>query len=323
MSDDDSAMLRNRAMIVNNLAMLVKNKCNVSASLGGKETLLTVLIAINHKEGTIVLDYGSSDFLNKKLLSVKNPQFNTVFNGIQVSFHVDQVRVGKYKGADCFMISIPDSLYWYNRREYYRVETPTLNPAYIEVELAEPEENSSLEYKEAFAVAIAKINDKLLAAIQAEIAEEQQAWQRAYQKMTIDSKIKAKRERQIFEEEREANPVVPDPKMAKIVRLNLSDISMSGCKLTNVDPEFSFFFQEQSIFDDRPLVMPHTTVKVTFKVVSVRPGVTDKPVGAANKPESFEELIGVEFLDLPQSIEGAILRYVQDIERQSGLLNNA
>ena len=27
MSDDDSAMLRNRAMIVNNLAMLVKNKC--------------------------------------------------------------------------------------------------------------------------------------------------------------------------------------------------------------------------------------------------------------------------------------------------------
>jgi c-di-GMP-binding flagellar brake protein YcgR len=316
MSDDDSAMLRNRAMIVNNLAMLVKNKCNVSASLGGKETLLTVLIAINHKEGTIVLDYGSSAYLNKKLLAVKNPKFNTVFNGIQVAFHVDQVTIGKFKGADCFMIDIPDSLYWYNRREYYRVDTPTLNPAYIEIEIAEPEEDAKLEYKEAYALATAKIQQKLLAAIQEEIAEEQQAWQRAYQKMTIDSKIKAKRERAIFEEEREANPVVPDPKLARIIRLNLSDISMSGCKLINSDPEFSYFLQEQTIFDDRPFVMPHVTVDVSFKVLSVR-------LGVAFRAEDFEELVGVAFLDIPQSIEGAILRYVQDIERQSGLLNNA
>jgi c-di-GMP-binding flagellar brake protein YcgR len=316
MSDDDSAMLRNRAMIVNNLAMLVKNKCNVSASLGGKETLLTVLIAINHKEGTIVLDYGSSAYLNKKLLAVKNPKFNTVFNGIQVAFHVDQVTIGKFKGADCFMIDIPDSLYWYNRREYYRVDTPTLNPAYIEIEIAEPEEDAKLEYKEAYALATAKIQQKLLAAIQEEIAEEQQAWQRAYQKMTIDSKIKAKRERAIFEEEREANPVVPDPKLARMVRLNLSDISMSGCKLINSDPEFSYFLQEQAIFDDRPFVMPHVTVEVSFKILSVR-------LGVAFRAEDFEELVGVTFLDIPQSIEGAILRYVQDIERQSGLLNNA
>ena len=316
MSDDDSAMLRNRAMIVNNLAMLVKNKCNVSASLGGKETLLTVLIAINHKEGTIVLDYGSSAYLNKKLLAVKNPKFNTVFNGIQVAFHVDQVTIGKFKGADCFMIDIPDSLYWYNRREYYRVDTPTLNPAYIEIEIAEPEEDAKLEYKEAYALATAKIQQKLLAAIQEEIAEEQQAWQRAYQKMTIDSKIKAKRERAIFEEEREANPVVPDPKLARMVRLNLSDISMSGCKLINSDPEFSYFLQEQTIFDDRPFVMPHVTVEVSFKILSVR-------LGVAFRAEDFEELVGVTFLDIPQSIEGAVLRYVQDIERQSGLLNNA
>jgi c-di-GMP-binding flagellar brake protein YcgR len=303
-------------MIVNNLAMLVKNKCNVSASLGGKETLLTVLIAINHKEGTIVLDYGSSAYLNKKLLAVRNPKFNTVFNGIQVAFHVDQVTIGKFKGADCFMIDIPDSLYWYNRREYYRVDTPTLNPAYIEIEIAEPEEDAKLEYKEAYALATAKIQQKLLAAIQEEIAEEQQAWQRAYQKMTIDSKIKAKRERAIFEEEREANPVVPDPKLARIIRLNLSDISMSGCKLINSDPEFSYFLQEQTIFDDRPFVMPHVTVEVSFKILSVR-------LGVAFRAEDFEELVGVTFLDIPQSIEGAILRYVQDIERQSGLLNNA
>jgi c-di-GMP-binding flagellar brake protein YcgR len=46
-------------------------------------------------------------------------------------------------------------------------------------------------------------------------------------------------------------------------------------------------------------------------------------LGVAFRAEDFEELVGVAFLDIPQSIEGAILRYVQDIERQSGLLNNA
>jgi c-di-GMP-binding flagellar brake protein YcgR len=36
----------------------------------------------------------------------------------------------------------------------------------------------------------------------------------------------------------------------------------------------------------------------------------------------FEDHIGLEFMDIPESIEGAILRYVQDIERQSGLLDS-
>jgi hypothetical protein len=36
---DDSAVIHNRLMIFNNLAMLVKHKCNVSIALGGKQTL--------------------------------------------------------------------------------------------------------------------------------------------------------------------------------------------------------------------------------------------------------------------------------------------
>lgn len=315
----DSAMIHNRAMIVNNLAMLVKNKCNVSVSLGGKETLLTVLIAINHQDSTIVLDYGSSEYLNKKLVNIKKPHFNTVFNGIQVSFHVDHVRKSKYKGSDCFMIDIPYQLYWYNRREYYRVDCPTLDGAYIEIVLNQPDEDAKLEKKEAYGLAIAKIEQKLIANIQTQIIDEKLAWQRAYSKMGPASKMKANVARQKFEEELEAHPAHPSPKLANVMRFNLVNVSMSGCQLINIDPEFTYYLPVGAFYRDRFLHLPHVTIEVSFKVVTVNSieGSVLDPSG-----NEFEDHIGVEFLDLPESIEGAILRYVQDIERQSGLLDS-
>jgi c-di-GMP-binding flagellar brake protein YcgR len=318
---DDSAMIHNRAMIVNNLAMLVKNKCNLSVALGGKETLLTVLLAINHQDGTVVLDYGSSDYLNKKLLKVRSPGFKTVFNGIQVSFHVGGVTKGKYRGSDCFIIDIPSQLYWYNRREYYRVDCPSAASSYIQIELDEPEEDAKLEVKEAYSMAMSKIQQKLIIELQQRIAEEKEAFQRAYSKMNAASKAKANAIREKFEENLEVNSLKPSPKLANVIRLNLADISMSGCRLVNVDPEFSAYFQEGSFSRERLLVMPHVRIRVGFKVVSAQV-VSSRLGGNEINPDNYEENIGVEFLDLPQSLEGAILRYVQDIERQSGLLDN-
>jgi c-di-GMP-binding flagellar brake protein YcgR len=317
----DSAMLHNRAMIVNNLAMLVKNKCNVSVSLGGKETLLTVLISINHQDSKIVLDYGSSEYLNKKLVNMKNPHFNTVFNGIQVSFHVDHVSKSKYKGSDCFIIDIPHQLYWYNRREYYRVDCPTLDGAYIEIRLNQPNDDAKLEKKEAYGLAIAKIEQKLLVDIQTQIADEKIAWQRAYSKMGPTSKLNATIARQKFEEELEVHPAHPSSKLANVISFNLVNVSMSGCQLINIDPEFSYYLPVCAFHRERLLHLPHVNIEVSFKVVTI-----NSMVGSVLDPNpnanEFEDHIGIEFLDLHESTEGAILRYVQDIERQSGLLDS-
>jgi hypothetical protein len=96
---------------------------------------------------------------------------------------------------------------------------------------------------------------------------------------------------------------------------------MSGCRLINLDPEFSYYLQEGSFSRNRLLVMPHVRIPVSFKVVSAQI-VSTRLGGNEINYDAFEENIGVEFLDLPQSLEGAILRYVQDIERQSGLLDS-
>jgi c-di-GMP-binding flagellar brake protein YcgR len=315
MDNDDSTMLHNRAMIINNLSMLVKHKCMIGANLGGKDSLLTAIVAINHKDGTLILDYGSSDFLNKKLLSTPHVKFTTGFNGIQVAFTSDKITKTKYQGEDAFVLPIPGSLYWYNRREYYRVNTPLMNPSICEIALKTPEEDASEEYKQAYSVATEIIKNQLLAKIQEELVAEQQAFIKAYSKMSVESKIKAKLERQQIEAERVENPIVPEERLLNLIRLDLHDISLSGFSMTNYCESFSTFLTKGTIYENCTFIMPeHGEVSVTFEIMMNRKIETHK-VG------QFAELIGTKFLNMKASTESAVLRYIQDIERQSGVLN--
>jgi c-di-GMP-binding flagellar brake protein YcgR len=316
MDNDDSAMLHNKAMILNNLSLLMKNKCMISADLGGKESVLTAIIAVNHKENAIILDYGSSEHLNKRLLTHSHVKFSTVFNGIQVAFNADKVTKVKYQREDAFQIPIPNSLYWYNRREYYRVNVPIMNPGICEVTLKEPDEEASLEQKQAYKNAVGLIREGLMAQIQADLVAEQQEFMKAYNKMSVESKIKAKLERQKIEEERAENPPQPEERLLNLIRLNMHDISLSGFSMKNFHEEFSFFLTRGIVYEKVNLVMPSFgTVEIGFEIMMKRQIETHK-IG------EFAELVGVKFLPMRQGAESTVLRYIQEIERQSGVLNN-
>ena len=307
MENDDSAMLHNRAMIINNLSMLVKHKCMIGANLGGKDSLLTAIIAINHKEGTLILDYGASDFLNKKLISTPHVKFTTGFNGIQVAFTSEKITPTKYQGEDAFVMPIPNSLYWYNRREYYRLNTPIMDPSICEIVLPTPTESSTEEYKQAYAVAAGIIREQLLAKIQTELIEEQQAFIKAYAKMSVENKIKAKLERQQLEAEREANPIVPDENLLNIIKLNLHDISLSGFSMSNHTEDFSYFLTRNTVYENSILIMPgFGEVGIAFEIMMKRKV-------ESHKAGEFAELVGVKFLNLRQSTESTILSYIKEI----------
>jgi c-di-GMP-binding flagellar brake protein YcgR len=315
MDNQNSAMLHSRAMIVNNLSMLVKHKCMVSADLGGKDTMLTAIIAVNYKDDTLVLDYGASDYLNKKLLSTHHVKFTTGFNGIQVAFTGGIITKTKYQGEDAFVMPIPSSLFWYNRREYYRVNTPIINPSICTVKIKAPDENSKKSYVDAYQIARNLIKRQLLEKIQAEIMAEQQAFLKAYSKMSVPNKIQAKIDREKLEAERATNPIVPDENALDLILLPLHDISLSGFSMTNYNEEFSPFFEKGLIYESCTLKMPnHDEVSISFEIVMKRKT-------EAHKMGEFAELVGGHFIKMKQSAESRILRYIQDLERQSGVLN--
>ena len=58
----------------------------------------------------------------------------------------------------------------------------------------------------------------------------------------------------------------------------------------------------------------HCEVSVSFEIMMKR-RVETRKIG------EFAELVGIKFIKLKQSVESSILRYIQDLERQSGVLN--
>lgn len=134
MSDTSSFAIQNPKQIISHLSLLVKNKCLLSARFGpNNESYITTLLGIDEKNNTVVLDYGSKEDLNQRILNAGKVTFDTDFNGIKVSFIGIGLKKITHKGESAFSMASPKSLYWMQRREYYRVKSPLSKPSYCQL----------------------------------------------------------------------------------------------------------------------------------------------------------------------------------------------
>ncbi|MDI1277073.1 MULTISPECIES: flagellar brake protein [Methylobacter] len=134
MSDISSFSIQNTKQIISHLSLLVKNKCLLSARFGANnESYITTLLSVNEGNNTVVLDYGPKEDLNQRILNAGKVSFDTDYNGIKVSFAGTGLKKITHKGDSAFSMSIPKSLYWMQRREYYRVKSPLSKPSYCQL----------------------------------------------------------------------------------------------------------------------------------------------------------------------------------------------
>jgi c-di-GMP-binding flagellar brake protein YcgR len=136
MTDDASFLIQNPKQIISYLSLLIKNKCLLSARFGSdNESYITTLLGINQKNNTVILDYGSKEQVNRRILNASNIVFETDCKGIKVSFTGAELKKTTYKGEVAFSSPIPKSLFWMERREYFRVKLPHLKPNYCQLML--------------------------------------------------------------------------------------------------------------------------------------------------------------------------------------------
>lgn len=130
------------------------------------------------------------------------------------------------------------------------------------------------------------------------------AYKHAYALATnkIYEKLKAQRH--------SINTVIPDIASANVMQLNLRDISSTGCSMMNHDHEFSYFLTPSTIYKNCTIHMPDgEEIKVSFRIMLQHRVESHLIV-------SFNEVIGVEFINMTQAVESAISYYVREIERQ-------
>lgn len=141
MKSESSFFVHNPAQIISYLNLLVKRKCLLAVHFGeDDEFFLTPIIEIDKKNNSIILDYGPQEYLNKKILNSPKITFSTEYSGIPVSFSGTNLTTITYKGEPAFKMSLPGSIFWRERREFYRVKSPISKFSYCWLKLNNQEQ---------------------------------------------------------------------------------------------------------------------------------------------------------------------------------------
>ena len=93
----------------------------------GSDYLLTTLLSVDDN-GEILLDYGANEDMNQKALASEKVVFIANHDKVKVQFTRPGVQQVNFEGRPAFRTTVPESVMRLQRREYYRLVTPSSRP---------------------------------------------------------------------------------------------------------------------------------------------------------------------------------------------------
>jgi c-di-GMP-binding flagellar brake protein YcgR len=128
-SEDDKYLLKGRDDIVHTLLEVSKKPDIISAYFDqGRETLITTVITVIQERGLVLLEFGPSKKKNKQLLEHGRMNCVTKHDSIDIRFRLTELRMARYRGQPVIAAPLPESVLRLQRREYFRVHTPLIDP---------------------------------------------------------------------------------------------------------------------------------------------------------------------------------------------------
>lgn len=107
--------------------------------------LVTRILDVDPRSRTFVFDWGSLPEQNNDVLSASDCHFRASPDGVRVEFQTPAPRRTEFEGHPAFESSFPEVLYYVQRREYFRVDTPVMEPCICSGEL--PEEGGRFSFE--------------------------------------------------------------------------------------------------------------------------------------------------------------------------------
>jgi c-di-GMP-binding flagellar brake protein YcgR len=127
--DISNYMIHSRMEIVYILrAIQHKNELVTAYFNQGQDFLLTSIVDVDPDHGTVIFDYGANELLNKRILESDKIILVTTQDKVKVQFVTGHMQEIEYLGRPAFRAHLPDELLKLQRREYYRLATPVINP---------------------------------------------------------------------------------------------------------------------------------------------------------------------------------------------------
>lgn len=118
---------RNPLEIGVQLRNLVNRGDFLTAQYAGGQ-LVTRLLDVDVRGRTFTFDWGALSEQNKGLLDAPRCQFHAAPEGVRVEFATGAPRETRFEGLPAFEADFPEVLFYVQRREYFRVNAPILDP---------------------------------------------------------------------------------------------------------------------------------------------------------------------------------------------------
>lgn len=147
MTIDPKYLVSQPKKIIKYLNLLSQERCLISAVFGkeDKDTFLSAIIDIDKKKETLTIDCGPKEYLNKKLLDSSIIKCSSKYQGIDVKFEARGViKAGKINSPK-FILPLPKSIYWIERREFFRIRSPLSKNSFCRIYFKDPD--STHEFK--------------------------------------------------------------------------------------------------------------------------------------------------------------------------------
>ncbi len=145
MEKSSEYLIRGPKQVLSHLKTIAAKKCLISAGFGNNNSFLTAILGFDEKNQTLIIDCGPKEYLNKALLSSSIVTFKTECDGIEISFEGRGLKKAGDISQPTLLMKLPNSLYWAQRRKYYRTRSPFSKNSFCTFIVQDPEDEHNIE----------------------------------------------------------------------------------------------------------------------------------------------------------------------------------
>lgn len=136
--NDEKFLTHHSVEIAQILNELAKNKTTLNLSFNyGKDQGLTTVIGVSRDKRFVYLDKSLDPGFNKRLLNSDSITISKT-DGIKIRWSTKQLTEVRLKDGDAFKMVLPTRLYRFQRREFFRSLTPTIDPVLCYISYINP-----------------------------------------------------------------------------------------------------------------------------------------------------------------------------------------
>lgn len=145
-ADDSNYYVHSRVEIASILRTIMQKNTLLSIYFDeGNAFIVTVILDIDDAQGLITLDRGPDPRINARVPRASRLVCVTSVDRVKVQFICGDATVCAHDGREAFRVPMPGKLLRLQRREYFRLTTPVVNPVKCVLTAQNSDETSGIE----------------------------------------------------------------------------------------------------------------------------------------------------------------------------------